>query len=79
MTDTTDTTKATTPAPVTTPVKPGYRTTEFWLHAFAIALSALFASGAIPTAGTVATIALIAAAELSALGYTVSRTMVKTA
>ena len=79
MTDTTDTTKATPPAPVTPPLQPGYKTTEFWLHAIAIALSALFASGAIPTSGTVATIAVIAAAELSALGYTVSRTMVKTA
>lgn len=58
---------------------PGYKTTEFWLKLAAIVLTALFASGAIPTTGTAAMIAAIAATVLGALGYTVSRTIVKTA
>lgn len=61
------------------PVKPGYRTTEFWLKIAAFALTALFASGAIPTTGPVATVTAIAATMLGALGYTVSRTLVKNA
>jgi len=60
------------------PVKPGYRTTEFWLKIAAIALSALFASGAL-TSNTALGIAGMAASMLGALGYTVSRTLVKTA
>lgn len=58
-------------------VKPGYKTTEFWLKLAAIAMTALFASGAIPTTGTAATMTAIIATMLGALGYTVSRTMVK--
>lgn len=64
--------------PTTTP-KPGYKTTEFWLKLAAILLTALFASGAIPTAGPAATVAAIAATMLGALGYTVARSMVKSA
>lgn len=60
-------------------VTPGYLTTEFWLKVAAFVLTALYASGVIPTTGTVATIAAIAATMLGALGYTVSRTFVKTA
>jgi hypothetical protein len=63
--------------PDPTPVKPGYQTTEFWLKCAALVLTALFASGIIPTSGTVATVAAIAATMLGALGYTVSRTMLK--
>jgi hypothetical protein len=58
---------------------PGFKTSEFWLKIIALVLTALFASGAIPTTGTAATIAAIAATILGALGYTVSRTMVKVA
>ena len=58
-------------------VKPGYATTEFWLKLAALILTALYASGVIPTSGTAATITAIAATMLGALGYTVSRTMVK--
>jgi|ERR1041384_3333744 hypothetical protein len=68
MTDTTD------PAP---PAKPGYKTTEFWLKVAAMLLTALFASGVIPTNGPAATITAIAATMLGALGYTVSRSFVK--
>lgn len=63
----------------TDPVKPGFMTTEFWLKVAAFALTALFASGVIPTTGTVATITAIAATMLGALGYTVSRTFIKVA
>src|SRR5262245_56465821 len=62
----------------TTP-KPGYLTTEFWLKLAAILLTALFASGVIPVGGTAERIAAIVATMLGALGYTVSRSMVKTA
>lgn len=65
-------------APPTVAVKPGYKTTEFWLKIAAIALTAMFASGVIPTAGTAANVAAIAATMLGALGYTVSRTFAKT-
>jgi hypothetical protein len=60
-----------------TPVKPGWQTTEFWMKLAAIALTALFASGIIPTTGTAASVAAIAATMLGALGYTVSRSLVK--
>lgn len=59
------------------PTKPGYKTSEFWLKLAAMAMTALFASGAL-TNNTAVTIAGIAATILGALGYTVSRTMVKT-
>lgn len=58
---------------------PGWKTSEFWLKVAAMVLTALFASGVIPTAGIAAMIAAIAATMLGALGYTVSRTLVKTA
>lgn len=57
---------------------PGYKTSEFWLKILALALSAVFASGAL-TNNTALNIAGIAASVLGALGYTVSRTLVKTA
>lgn len=61
------------------PPRPGFKTSEFWLKVAAFALTALFASGVIPTSGTVAQVAAIAATMLGALGYTVSRTLVKNA
>ena len=57
-------------------MKPGYKTTEFWFKLAAVALSAVFASGALTSSTTMA-IAGIAATMLGALGYTVSRTLVK--
>lgn len=63
---------------VVVPPTPGWRTSEFWLKVAAIALSALFASGAL-TNSTALAIAGMAATILGALGYTVSRTLVKTA
>ena len=62
-----------------TPPKPGYKTTEFWLKVAAFALTALYASGVIPTSGSAAAIAAIAATMLGSLGYTVARTLTKAA
>lgn len=57
----------------------GIRTTELWFGLAAALLTALYASGVIPVEGTWAKIAAIAATMLTALGYTVSRTLVKKA
>ena len=62
-----------------TPVKPGYKSTEFWLSLGASLLGFLFASGVLEMtsttwddqgAGLLATI-------LATMGYTVSRAVVK--
>jgi len=66
----------TDPAPPT--VKPGYKTTELWFSLLATLLTYLFASGAL-TNNTALAIAGMAATALTALGYKVSRTLVKTA
>lgn len=68
-----------TAAAVSPSVKPGWRTSEFWLKLAAIVLSALFASGVIPSTGPAATVAVIAATMLGALGYAVVRGNVKAA
>lgn len=62
------------------PTKPGFKTTEFWLSAGATALSYLLASGA--TDGLDDSNILMrgigmATTVLVALGYTVSRSLVK--
>lgn len=67
------------PDPVPTPVTPGWKTTEFRLKVAAFILTALYASGVIPTSGPLATAMAIGATMLGALGYTVARTLVKTA
>lgn len=71
-------TTTTVTLPPSAEVKPGYRTTEFWFKVGAVALSAVFASGAL-TSSTALAIAGMAATVLTTLGYTVSRTMVKIA
>lgn len=76
MSETTATVTETTAA-VTTIEKPGYKTSEFWLKVLAFLLTALYASGAIPTEGSTAKVVAIIATTLGALGYTVSRTLVK--
>ena len=89
MTDvtTTSSTTTTSPAPamagpgeIVSPAlpEPGWRTSEFWLKLAALALTVLYASGVL-TNSTALAIAGMAAAILGALGYTVSRTMVKSA
>jgi len=88
MTDiTTTSTTTTTPSAVATgptevvspaPPTPGWKTSEFWLKCAAMMLTVLYASGAL-TNNTALAIAGMAAAILGALGYTVSRSMVKQA
>lgn len=63
----------------TSPVKPGWQTTEFWLATAAKVLGVLFASGVLGTGTVAERIAGIAAALLAQLGYTVSRSIVKVA
>ncbi len=70
----TDTVPTTPPATV----KPGWQTSEFRLKVLAFILTALYASGVIPTSGPWASALAIGATMLGALGYTVSRTLVKT-
>lgn len=60
----------------TSTVKPGWKTSEFWMKIAANGLTALFASGLI-TNNTALAIAGIAAAELGSFGYTVMRTQAK--
>src|SRR5690349_12831610 len=74
----TTTTNETAPAP-TPATKPGWKTSEFWLNKIAILLSALFATNVIPTGSVWMKVAMITAIMLGSLGYTVSRTLVKTA
>lgn len=81
MSDPTPTTATETPttSAVTTTVKPGRTTSEHALSVLAIIVSALFVSGAIPTDTIWAKVLGVIAAVLISLGYTVSRTIVKTA
>lgn len=60
-------------------VKPGYKTTEFWLSAAATAVGLAIGSGIIPTTGTWPQIVGMVTGILGALGYTVSRGAVKAA
>lgn len=81
MADPTPTTTTTTDAArgsvtTTSSVKPGWKTSEFWMKIAATGLTALFASGLI-TNNTELAIAGIAAAELGAFGYAVLRTQAK--
>jgi len=58
-------------------IKPGYKTTEFWLTVVATTIGLLMASGAItPGSGADRWIGLIATG-LASLGYSVSRGLAK--
>lgn len=65
-----------TPTEPSTPT-PGYKTTEFWLAFAAMVVGACFASGLFPVESSGDKILGLIALVLSSLGYTVSRTMVK--
>ena len=67
------------PAVADAVVKPGYKTTEFWLSAAATVVGLAIASGIVPTSGTWPQIVGLVTGVLGALGYTVSRTAVKNA
>lgn len=58
-------------------VKPGYKTTEFWLTLAACVVGALAASGVFPDESLGMKITGLAMTTLAALGYTTSRFMVK--
>jgi len=58
-------------------MKPGYKTTEFWLTALASILGLLFASGAIPTDSGLDRILGGLATALATVGYSVSRGIAK--
>lgn len=79
MTDDQGPTNPVPTAPEPTPVKPGYRTTEFYLSSLAKLLGILFASGVLGDGSLPMRIAGLAATLLAALGYTVSRGLVKAA
>jgi hypothetical protein len=58
-------------------VKPGYRTTEFWLSAAASAVGLMIASGALAEGSAAETIVGVVASALVALGYSAARGQAK--
>ena len=60
-----------------TPVKPGYKTTEFWLTAGATVVGLVIASGLVPDTGMWPKVVALVVSAFAAMGYTVSRTVVK--
>lgn len=76
-----ETTTEVTPVEEVAPpaTRPGYKTTEFWLSVAACALGAFLASGSLPQENLAMQIAGVVLSGLTALGYTVSRFMVKNA
>ena len=73
----TTTTPPAVPAVADTTVKPGFKTTEFWLSAAATLVGLAIASGIVPTSGTWPQIVGLVTGVLGAMGYTVSRTVIK--
>ena len=59
------------------PVKPGYKTTEFWLTAGATVVGLVIASGLVPDTGVWPKVVALVVSAFAAMGYTVSRTAVK--
>lgn len=60
-------------------MKPGYKTTEFWLSSIAMLVLMLGASGVFGASSTVGQIVAFAGQALAALGYTWTRGAVKKA
>ncbi len=58
-------------------MKPGYRTTEYWLSVAALVVGALLASGAFSDTPAALKVLGAASSILAALGYTASRTFAK--
>lgn len=54
-------------------VKPGYKTTEFWLSAVAAIVGILLTSGVLVEGNSITQVVGIIATALSAMGYSVSR------
>jgi hypothetical protein len=74
---TTPETTAVEPAAAGTAVKPGYKTTEFWMTAGATFVGLAIASGVIPETGVWPKVVGLVVAAFTAMGYTVSRGMAK--
>lgn len=70
---------ATVATPTPPVIKPGYKTSEFWLSAAATCVGLVIASGLIPTTGDWPKIAGLVVGLLGAMGYTVNRSLVKAA
>lgn len=68
-----DTTTPATPEPV----KPGYKTTEFWLSAVAVLLGLAMASGLIPSGSAWDQAVGLVVSALAAMGYTGARAGIK--
>lgn len=60
-------------------MKPGYKTSEFWLTLAAMVCGVLLASGAIPSSGKVYSVIVAVAGFLASMGYTYGRSTVKAA
>lgn len=58
-------------------MKPGYKTTEFWLTVAAVVVGLLIASGAFREGEPVYQVLTFAASALAAMGYSFSRSSVK--
>ena len=63
----------------TNTIKPGYKTTEFWLSFAAVMVGAVQASGLIPNEGAWNQILGLVVSALVAMGYTGARIAVKKA
>lgn len=59
-------------------MKPGIRTTEFWLTLIAVLASAVLASGLLPHESVTTKIVGIVGAVLASMGYGAARTHAKT-
>ena len=60
-------------------MKPGWKTTEFWLSLVAVLVGAVVASGVVPETGPWSQVIGIVSTVLGALGYSVTRGFAKTA
>lgn len=58
-------------------MKPGYKTTEFWITAFTVCISAMANSGLFEAASSESKTLSAIVAGLAAFGYTVGRAIVK--
>lgn len=58
-------------------VKPGYKTTEFWMSALVAVIGLVVASGAVPAGGPWERGIAFIASALATMGYTASRATAK--
>jgi hypothetical protein len=58
-------------------IKPGYKTTEFWLSSVAALVGILVASGAVADGTPLAKVVALITTTLTAMGYSISRGIAK--